>query len=140
MSPRMNINGRNPMRYNCEEQGCFNKKHRPKIEEFAECLPGRIAFSDVDAICELNSRFLLLEWKSFRGDIPLGQRIMFERMTGDGRFTVLVVVGDAETMIITDVAFVYQGRNRGFEASSLEDVKSRIKRWAAWAKREVSAA
>jgi metallo-beta-lactamase family protein len=56
-------NGFNPMRWDCAEQGCFNHKKRPKIELFADCLPGRIAFSDIDAIAEINGNLLLLEWK-----------------------------------------------------------------------------
>lgn len=31
--------GYNELRYNCETQGCFNIKKRPKIEIFAECFP-----------------------------------------------------------------------------------------------------
>lgn len=132
------IHGRNPMRYNCDASGCFNLKHRPKIEEFAECLPGRIAFSDIDAITEVNGHFLLQEWKSHPGELPIGQRIMFERLTGSsrGRFTVLVVVGDAETMSVRFAATIYAGRNYGLQDSNLDDVKDRIRRWAAWAKHQ----
>lgn len=130
------IHGRNPLRWDCQEQGCFNLKRRPKIEVFAECLPGKIAFSDIDAISEVNGFFLLLEWKSYRGDLPIGQRIMFERMTSSARFTVLVVVGDAETMGVECAAIIYAGRNRGFHSSSLEDVKEHIRRWGMWAKRQ----
>ena len=43
-------NGYNPLRWDCQKQGCFNKKKRPKIEEFAECLPGKISFGDIDGI------------------------------------------------------------------------------------------
>lgn len=130
--------GRNPMRYDCQSKGCFNLKRRPKIEEFAESLPGRIAFSDVDAITEVAGHFLLLEWKSYQGELPIGQRIMFERMTSNTarRFTVLIVVGDAETMEVESIALIFGGRNRGFESSSLEDVKERIAKWAAWALRQ----
>jgi hypothetical protein len=131
------LDGCNPMRYDCERQGCFNVKRRPKIEHFAASLPGRIAFSDVDAITEVNGHFLLLEWKGHQGDLPTGQRIMFERMTAlaSGRFVVLVIVGDPETMVITSSALIYAGRNHGFTPSSLNDVKERIQRWAAWARR-----
>ena len=33
--------GYNPLRWDCERQGCFNLKRRPKIEVFADCFPGR---------------------------------------------------------------------------------------------------
>ncbi len=129
--------GRNPMRWNCETKGCFNKKRRPKIEEFAECLPGRIAFSDVDAIVEVNDHFLWLEWKSYEGPLPTGQRIMFERMTHgeEGRFSVLVIVGNAETMQVEASAWVLHGKVGARQPSDLEDVKERIRRWAQWALR-----
>lgn len=132
--------GYNPMRYDCETKGCFNITHRPKIEQFAECLPRRIAFSDVDAITEVNSHFLLLEWKSHQGDVPTGQRIMFERMTANGRFSVLVVCGDAETMNVKAMALIHLGRNHGWQAASLTVVKGRISRWAAWAQKQRSEA
>ena len=42
-------NGYNPMKWDCGTRGCFNAIRRPKIEVFAEVLPGRIAMSDIDA-------------------------------------------------------------------------------------------
>lgn len=59
----MSDNGYNPMQWNCERQGCFNVKKRPKIEMFADCLPRKISFSDIDGIVEINGNLLLLEWK-----------------------------------------------------------------------------
>ena len=92
-SPKL---GYNPLRWNCAERGCFNTLKRPKIEVFAEALPKRMAFSDVDAITEYRGHFLMMEWKSYRGDIPTGQRIMFERLTVPKRDTTVFVgfVGD----------------------------------------------
>jgi len=73
-------NGANPMRWDCRTQGCFNLKKRPKIERFADCLPGRIALTDVDGVTELCGNVLYLEWKSHQG-LGDGQRILFERLT-----------------------------------------------------------
>jgi len=56
-------NGHNPMRWDCQKQGCFNKKKRPRIEMFAECLPGKIAVGDVDGLVEIKGNFLFLEFK-----------------------------------------------------------------------------
>lgn len=130
--------GKNPMRWDCEVQGCFNLKRRPKIEEFAECLPGKIAFSDVDGITEVNNHFLLLEWKGHQGALPIGQSIMFERMTRGlhGRFAVLVVSGDAEAMGVEGICPIWNGTSQGFEPASLEDAKEYIRRWARWARRK----
>jgi hypothetical protein len=125
-------NGYNPLRWDCEKQGCFNKKKRPKIEVFAECLPGKIAFSDVDAIVEVNSNFLLQEWKEYP-DIPTGQKIMYERLTAGGKFAVFLVHGSAETMEIHSMGVFWNGNFKGWKASSLSKLKARVRDWAQWA-------
>jgi hypothetical protein len=128
--------GHNPMRWDCQRDGCFNKICRPKIEQFAECLPGRIAFSDVDAVTEINDHYLWLEWKRLPAPLPIGQRIMFERLTAapSQRFIVLVIVGDAEAMEVESVAVVSGGAIGGFQPSTLQHVKTFISDWAAWAR------
>ena len=88
-------NGANPLRWDCKRQGCFNAVKRPKIEMFAECLPGRGSFGDVDAIAELAGNLLILEWKS-HPNIPTGQRILHEQWTANGPATVFVIVGNGE--------------------------------------------
>jgi hypothetical protein len=103
---------------------------------FAECLPGKLAFSDIDGITEVNSKFLIIEWKSYEGDIPTGQRIMFERMTASGQFTVFVVNGDAETMVIQSMCVVWNGKVKPWMKCDIGYLKSKITRWAAWAKME----
>lgn len=126
----MLFQGFNPLRWNCNERGCFNTLKRPKIEYLAEAQPGKMAFSDVDAITEYGGHFLLLEWKSFVGTIPTGQRIMFERMTAPGRKTkILVVVGDAETMEVTNCLVYADGRSSPWEECTLDGLKDRIREW-----------
>ena len=129
------MNGHNPLRWDCEKQGCFNKKCRPKIEQFAECLPGRIAFSDVDGIVEINGNFLLLEWKSFLGDIPDGQRIMYEQMTQNDNFTVVIIAGNAETMEIQSVKVVHKGCAGKWQVCTLKELKDKIRAWSTRVKR-----
>jgi hypothetical protein len=122
-------NGFNPMRWDCEKQGCFNLKRRPKIEVFADCFPRRINFGDVDGLVELNSKALLLEWKSIKGTLPKGQEIAFKNLTTEGNITTLCVVGDAETMECTHYGFFWQGKWHKYRPTSLEDVKEFLKRW-----------
>ncbi len=122
--------GYNPLRWDCEKRGCFNLKCRPKIEEFADCLPGKIAFSDIDAITEVGGRFLLLEWKSHDGEIPTGQRIMYERMTRLEGFTVVVVAGNAETMEVRSLLVFSAGQGGEWQGCTFEGLKSRIRAWA----------
>jgi hypothetical protein len=124
--------GANPMRWDCAKRGCFNLKKRPKIERLADCLPGRIAFSDVDAIAEVCGNLLLLEWKGHQG-LSTGQRILFERLTLLCPATVLVVEGDAEDMTVGSVTTVWRGRVLPPEAADLDGLRRRIQAWAEWA-------
>lgn len=130
MKPR----GFNPITWDCEKQGCFNKVCRPKIEQFAECFPGNIAFGDVDAIAEVNHRLLLLEWKSPRGALKTSQRIMYERTTRGRLLTAFVVVGDPETMAVQQAARFDDGVCTDLGKISLDGVKEMIIGWVNWAK------
>jgi hypothetical protein len=122
------------MRWDCETQGCFNVKCRPKIEQFCDCFPGKISFGDVDAIVEINGQTLMLEWKSDDRAIKTGQRIMFETLTKEKTMTVLVVVGNAETMQVEKYLVFFEGRQSKWFDASLLDVKEFIQRWVKWAK------
>lgn len=127
-------NGFNPMRWQCKERGCFNVKQRPKIEIFSDCFPGKINFGDVDAEVEINGHFLQLEWKSYIGDIPVGQRIKYRHYTSRDGFNVIVVCGDAETMEITGYQVWHKGKAMPWvNGANISDLKARIKKWADWA-------
>lgn len=129
-------NGYNPMHYDCEHQGCFNKMRRPKIEVFADCFPGRISFGDIDAIVEICGKGLLLEWKSYADALPMGQRIMYTRLTKGRLMSVVCVHGDAETMTVYNIAFVFDGKWQDWQESNLDHLKETIKSWVAWAQME----
>jgi hypothetical protein len=129
-------NGFNPLRWDCAKRGCFNLKRRPKIELFADCFPGRMSFGDVDGIVEVNGNALLLEWKSEERDLPAGQRILYERLTRNSPVSVLIVVGDAETMVVEAVAFFFEGTRyppEGFDPADLEAVKDHLSTWRTYA-------
>ena len=125
-------NGYNPMRWNCEKQGCFNLKKRPKIEMFADCLPGRIAFTDVDALTEICGNLLYLEWKEHQ-ELGIGQRILFERMTRLCPAAVIIVEGDAEYMTVSSICTVWDGVIGPRQPANLEDLQAQIRMWADWA-------
>lgn len=128
MTPR----GFNPLRWNCQERGCFNIKKRPKIELFADCFPGAIGMGDVDGIVELNSHFLLLEWKEAL-PVRAGQRIMYQNMTRDRNFHVFVVIGNPESMQVSQYAIFNRGKMSPFVASDLEALKARVRDWVKFA-------
>lgn len=129
----MSENGYNPIYYNCERQGCFNKRMRPKIEQFCDCFPGSINFGDVDGVVEMNGYTLTLEWKSTANDIPTGQRIMHQRTTFYGNNSVLCVAGNAETMDVQQIAYFYLGAWYEWTDASLDQLKDIIASWATWA-------
>lgn len=126
--------GANPMRWDCEKQGCFNRKKRLKLEMLADCLPGKIAFTDIDAITELCGNFLILEWKS-HGNVPAGQRILFQRITRLCPATVFLVEGDAEFMSVSKIRVVWHGRIMHAVKGDFELLRTRIKKWAEWAQK-----
>ena len=133
-------NGSNPMRWDCNKGGpganCFNIKRRPKIEVFCDCFPGNISFGDVDGIVEINGRGLMLEWKTDTNKPQTGQRIMYERLTKTELITVLLVVGNAETMEVSKMGTFFKGKQSALKNADLNAVKSRIKRWVTWAKQQ----
>ena len=117
------------LRYDCDFKGCFNKHKRPKLEEFDTNLPGKIAFTDIDGVVEVNGRFLYLEMKSPGVPIPTGQEILFTRRTMDSISTVYVVNGDAETMECEKVT-IYRGGKKDREVEAdLDELKRMIGRW-----------
>lgn len=128
----MSGNGYNPITWDCERQGCFNVVAKPKIEVFAECFPGKIAMTDIDGLVEVGGHFMLLEWKrlDWSGELPTGQRILFERLTRHTGIKVVIVQGDPETMF-TSRCLVFEGGFPGaWQEIDLETLKRRMKAWA----------
>lgn len=119
------------MRWDCAKSGCYNATLRPRIEEFADCFPGRISMSDVDGVVEIGGRFLFLEWKAAGGSVQTGQRIMFEQLTGlSPKMTVIVVSGHPREMAIETVQVFHGGKAGPAEACDMAGLKARIAAWA----------
>lgn len=124
------MNGYNPLTWDCEQSGCFNIKRRPKIEEFAECFPGKIAMGDVDGIVEMKGKFLLLEWKC-EGGLRQAQEIMYKKFTAQPGNLVLVVAGNAETMEVHHFRKIRNGQMEPWCRGDLQTVKGLMRQWAA---------
>lgn len=122
------------MRWDCDRDGCFNIKRRPKIEVFSVCFPNKINFGDVDGLVEINGYFCLLEWKGAGGSIKAGQRYSYEAFTKTRGNIVYVVDGNAETMEIEQYSIFYNGKQHPPKTCNLETLKSSITKWAQWAK------
>lgn len=129
--------GYNPMRYDCDKSGCYNKNLRPKIETFAECFPRRIGMTDVDAMVEIGGKFMMIEWKARGGSLGRGQEIMFEKLTKDNvQFVVYVVEGCPQTMEVQQYSRYYNSMVQRFpcaESEGLSKLKSDIRRWVKFA-------
>jgi hypothetical protein len=128
--------GYNPMRWDCEKKGCYNKLQRPKIEIFYDCFPGKINFGDVDGIVEIRGRGLVLEWKGAPIKFSDGQHIMWTRLTGGYFLSLFAIAGNAETMKVTHRASCIDGKWRNWEEFNLEKTKVWVKQWADWAAKQ----
>ena len=122
---------RGRMRWDCrpERDGCYRRLGQPDLTLLDECFPGRIAMTDVDGLVEINGRFLFLEWKR-QGEVPAGQRIMFERLTRRPEFTVLVILGDPASMAAKRYDVFQCGRRRGWRDCDLAELKRHVRAWA----------
>lgn len=124
--------GYNPMRWDCDKAGCFNKKRRPKIELFKKCFPGKISFGDVDGLVEFNGYLCILEWKGPGGHLQTAQRITFRSITKDIGNIVFVVEGDAETMEASRYSIFWAGKEGRMRQATFDDVFARISGWSEW--------
>lgn len=123
------MSGYNPLRHDCKSKGCFNLIHRPKIEVFHDLFPGKISFSDIDAIVEIQGNALVLEWKSTGAPIHAGQEIMWRRLTRGGIFTVFFIEGSAKTMEVQSICVLYRGVRHEKEPANLDHVRAKIAGW-----------
>lgn len=129
----MSCQGHNPLRWDCEQRGCFNKLKRPKIECFADLWPGRASMGDVDGIVEIAGQVLMLEWKSHTDAIPRGQQLMYERITRGCAPAVVCVAGDAERMTVQAHKVFWQGAESPWIASDMDSLRARMSKWRRWA-------
>lgn len=133
-------NGFNPLRWDCKKSGCYNAKLRPRIEHLADSLPGRIAFSDVDATVEVGGRFLFLEWKAPGGKLSIGQEIYHKKLTAlSRRITSVVIEGDPAAMRCDRLRVIRGGKVGPWESTSLAALKTRIATWAEASQRRAAA-
>jgi len=121
------------LRWNCEDQGCFNIKKRLKFDAFTDVLPRKIGMSDVDGLTEINGNFLFLEWKEPGAPIPLGQEIMFKNLTRSFPATVVVVSGDAEYMQPESVRVFFGNVVTPSQPCNLEQFRERLRKWGQFA-------
>jgi len=123
--------GWNPMRWDCAARGCYNVFARPKIERFAEYLPGNRGMMDIDATVDVKGNFLFIEWKHPNAP-PMkdGQRIYYENLTGlSERIVAIEVIGDARTMEVKKLRVVHNGVFGAWEETDFPGLCARIDNW-----------
>jgi len=83
----------------------------------------RIRVTDIDGLIERRGHFLLMEAKSPRVTIPKGQAILFDALTRDPKWHVLVIWG--ETNMPEEAMF---WGNKKFEADTVK-IQEVVRRW-----------
>lgn len=123
--------GDNPLRWNCDDNGCFNDKCRPKIEVLSRQLQGKRAFMDIDATTEVGGRFLFIEFKSGKPrPLSTGQRLYYQRLTQASPYIkVIIVCADVATMECRHLCQIYKGVVGAWEDCDLPKLQARVKQW-----------
>ena len=126
-------------RHDCNRGGpgqdCFLQRHALRFSAFNEVLPGLIRLSDVDGICEINERILLLESKSSGvKEIPTGQIRLFEAFSKKEDCQSVVIFGDVQTGVFSEMEIFSGGLSLGRKPVSTQDILRRLKEWSVRAK------
>ena len=125
-------------RHDCDLNGpgknCFLRRHALRFSIFNEVLPGLIRLSDMDGICEINGRLLLIESKSSRAKVPGGQRRLFRNFSEKEGCQAMVIFGDVQTGVFSEMETFFKGRSLGRKPVSTQDILRRLKEWSVRAK------
>jgi hypothetical protein len=143
MISRLPPRGTNPLLYNgerCKRDGCFNDTIRARVEIFAECFPRAIGFTDIDYMVEIGGHGLIQEFKHPGEPLKDGQRKAFERLTEPcpqcgyvGRMMVFIVTAENRGQDVHAYTPIFGGKMRATKEANLDDLKERLRGWAAWA-------
>lgn len=113
----------------CANDGCYIELLTPDWGFTDEAFMGKGGISDIDGAFEANGFLLLLEWKNGKAKLPMGQHIMFKKITERNKITVFVINGDAYHTKCRHIK-VYQGGNIIYNKSTNNEiVKAFCKRW-----------
>lgn len=98
------------IRHCCETHGCYVKEQTPDWGFLDSSFSNKIRVGDIDGIVEANGHLLILEWKGFIGEVPTGQRIMFEKITAINNIIVFVVSGDPVETVPSHIKVYSNGK------------------------------
>lgn len=117
------------IRHCCETHGCYVKTQTPDWGFLDSSFSNKIRVGDIDGIVEANGRLLILEWKSFIGDIPVGQRIMFEKITALSQIIVFVISGDPVESVPEHISIYSNGSVVADEDCDKEKLRKYCTAW-----------
>lgn len=135
------------VRHDCGVDGCFNESHRLNFSVFDDCWqkqdwrtgwqPSPIRPTDIDFCLEQRGRFLLMEWKDSPSvfNLSSGQGIAFRKLSSLEGVVVILVQGQAKTMMVERVAVLSGGYDSGPKACDLDGLKRLLRSWSRWADR-----
>lgn len=100
-----------------------------------DCFPGtKIRVTDVDGFVERNGHFLWFETKGIGKDVPLGQTIMFKRLSKEHNFTVMIIWG--ETNKPQRAQFISGGKEYKPFDCNIDKLHDLVARWFLYANKQ----
>ena len=121
--------------WNCENgENCYIEEILPNWAIFNESFkPTKIKITDIDGVVERNGWFLFIEVKQNTKDIPIGQRILFEKLTEISDCITVILLylhGTGKEMDIREYAMFQKGNMiRDWTPTNTEAIKGVITRW-----------
>ena len=121
--------------WDCQNgQNCYKEQVLPNWAIFNECFrPTKIKFTDMDGVVERNGQFLFVEVKQNTKSIPIGQRILFEKLTENApHITVLLLYAFdvSKKMDIQEYAVFKNGNmTQNWTRTNTQEVIERVRRW-----------
>ena len=118
--------------WDCEDgENCYIDHILPNWAIFNECFkPTKIKITDIDGVVERNGWFLFIEVKQNTKDIPMGQRILFEKLTTNApHISVLLLYaqGISKEMDIQEYAVFKNGEmTQDWTPTNTEQIKEFI--------------
>lgn len=121
--------------WNCENgENCYRDYVLPNWGIFNQCfVPTKIRITDIDGAVERKGHFLFFEVKQNTKAIPMGQRILFEKLTEvSNRITVILlyVQGAGKDMNIRESAVFWKGKmTENWTPTTTEEMQNRVRKW-----------
>jgi len=122
------------IRHNCKQRGCYVDVHSPDWGFLDQSFSGKIKVTDIDGAVEANGHLLIIEWKGIGVPIPIGQKIMFEKITARSDITVYVVNGDPAKNEPITVQIFFDGSGGKVQQCNQAKLQNLCTRWETYAR------